>query len=212
MFSVDAACEADAVAIEQLLDLAFGLGRKTKTSYRLREGSTAIAGLSLVARDAQHGVVGTISFWPLKIGAAGVDALLLGPLAVHPDKQGEGVGLRLMREGLAAAKARGHRLVILVGDQPYYGKLGFKQVADGQLIMPGPVDAKRLLALELEAGAVAEAQGLVLPAHRFSAALAVPQAAQQDEQGGQAQQSREQRDFGNGAHPIGAVLLQPEPA
>ena len=212
MFSLDAATEADAVAAEHLLDLAFGLGRKTKTSYRLREGNMPVAGLSLVARDATLGVVGTISFWPLKIGTVGTDALLLGPLAVHPDKQGEGIGLALMRAGLAAAKARGHRLVTLVGDEPYYARVGFKQVPEGQLIMPGPVDPKRLLALELVVGALADAHGLVLPSHRFSAALTEPQTAQDDQQGGQAQRSREQRNLGNGAQPIGAVFLQPEPA
>ena len=104
-------------AIEHLLDLAFGSGRHSKTSYRLREGNAAIAGLSLVTRDPGVGVSGTISFWPLAIGARQSPALLLGPLAVHPDRQGLGIGLALMREGLARAQALGHGLVLLVGDE-----------------------------------------------------------------------------------------------
>ena len=107
---------------------AFGIGRRTKTSYRLREGNRAVAGLSLVIREAGLGIVGTVSFWPLRIGAAGTPALLLGPLAVHPERQNLGIGLALMREGLARARAMGHRLVILVGDEPYYARAGFRRL------------------------------------------------------------------------------------
>ena len=127
--SVEETTHADADAVETLLDLSFGLSRRTKTSYRLREGNTAIPGLSLVMRDAELGLSGTISFWPLKIGEAGSDALLLGPLAVHPERQNLGIGLALMREGLARAKRRGHRLILLVGDAPYYARVGFPEAA-----------------------------------------------------------------------------------
>jgi predicted N-acetyltransferase YhbS len=108
---VEATTPNDASAIETLLDLSFGLARQTKTSYRLREGNRPIPGLSLVVRDDEVGLSGTISFWPLKIGENGSDALLLGPLAVHPGRQNLGIGLALMREGLTHAARLGHRLV-----------------------------------------------------------------------------------------------------
>ena len=158
----------DAPAIEALLDLSFGLGRKSKTSYRLRERSQPADGLSLVVRDGELGLSGALSFWPLKIGAGGARALLLGPLAVHPQRQNLGVGLALMKAGIAKAAARGHRLMILVGDAPYYARVGFNQVPEGRLLLPGPVDPLRLLALELEPGALSGARGLVLSPARFN--------------------------------------------
>lgn len=166
-FSVEETTHADADAVESLLDLSFGLSRRTKSSYRLREGNTAIPGLSLVVRDAELGLSGTISFWPLKIGEAGTDALLLGPLAVHPSRQNLGIGLALMREGIARAKRWGHKLMFLVGDAPYYARVGFQKVPENKLLMPGPIDSDRLLYLELEPGALDPAHGLVLPPYRF---------------------------------------------
>jgi predicted N-acetyltransferase YhbS len=159
---------ADHDAIEHLLDLSFGMQRRTKTSYRLREGSSAVFGLSRVVRDAELGIVGAISYWPLVIGAKGTKALLLGPLAVHPQRQNLGIGLLLMQQTLALARQHGHRLVLLVGDLPYYARVGFAQVPAGQLLLPGPVDARRLLFLELATGALDGAQGLVVAAHRHA--------------------------------------------
>jgi predicted N-acetyltransferase YhbS len=190
-FVLDAAAHADTKPIEALLDLAFGLDRQTKTSYRLREGNQAVPGLSFVARAPDLGIVGTISFWPVKIGKCGSDALLLGPLAVHPERQNVGIGRALMRKGIGKATALGHRLVILVGDEPYYARVGFARVPQGRIIMPGPVDANRLLYLELAPGALAKAMGLVLPPYRYdelSAAFAVPHGTQAREQEAQAYQ------------------------
>jgi predicted N-acetyltransferase YhbS len=136
-------------------------------------------------RDREVGISGAISFWPLKIGGRGADALLLGPLAVHPARQNLGIGLALMREGLARATAMGHGLVILVGDLPYYARAGFAQLPENHLLLPGPADPRRFLYLELVPGALAQAQGLVLPPHRFaeiSAALAVPHGADRQQQ------------------------------
>ena len=158
---------ADIAEIENLLDLTFGLSRRTKTSYRLREGSVPVAGLSLVIKEAGIGVVGAISFWPLRIGAAGTRALLLGPLAVHPERQKMGIGRALMHEGIARASAGGQQLITLIGDPPYYGRVGFRQVPEGQLEVPGPVDPKRLLYLELQVGALALAHGLMLAEWRW---------------------------------------------
>jgi len=167
-------------AVEHLLDLAFGSGRHSKTSYRLREGNHPVPGLSLVTRDAGVGLSGTISFWPLAIGADQSPALLLGPLAIHPDRQGLGLGLALMREGLARAREQGHGLVLLVGDEPYYAKVGFARLPEGQIGLPGPVDPRRFLYLELTPGALKGAAGLArVPG---SAAFAVPHAAQGEQQ------------------------------
>jgi predicted N-acetyltransferase YhbS len=167
-FLVEPQAAGDAPAVETLLDLAFGLSRRAKTSYRLRELSEAAHGLSFVVRDGEFGLSGALSFWPLKVGAAGADGLLLGPLAVHPQRQTLGIGLALMTAGIAAARAQGHRLMILVGDAPYYARVGFAQVPEGRLIMPGPVDPKRLLMLELAPGAFTGVEGLVLSPARFS--------------------------------------------
>lgn len=167
-FATSPTLPSDHDAIEHLLDLSFGPDRRSKTSYRLREGSTVVTGLSQVVRDEAIGVVGAISYWPLAIGAKGSRALLLGPLAVHPDRQNLGIGLLLMRETLAAAKVLGYKLVLLVGDAPYYARAGFSEVPEGQLLMPGPVDPKRLLFVELVPGTLAEAQGLMMASHQFA--------------------------------------------
>ena len=181
---------SDHDAIEHLLDLSFGIDRRTKASYRLREGSHPEPGLAMVVRDAQVGLAGTIGFWPLCIGHDGSEALLLGPLAVHPERQKLGIGLALMREGLSRARVLGHRLVLLVGDAPYYAKVGFAKLPHGQIIMPGAVNPERFLYLELQPGALAGVSGLVLPPHRFhaqpSAAFAVPHGAEAEQQGAQA--------------------------
>ena len=168
---VEPQAHADSAAVEALLDLSFGLGRRTKTSYRLREMSDAVEGLSFVVRDTALGLAGAISFWPLKIGPTGSDALLLGPLAVHPQRQNLGIGLALMAKGLAVARAQGHRLIMLVGDAPYYARVGFAPIPTGQLLMPGPADPARLLALELVPGALAQAHGLVHAPWRFAALM-----------------------------------------
>lgn len=173
-FAIEPVAPGDAAPIEAMLDASFGPGRRTKTSYRLREREAPVPGLSFVARG-QGKLLGAISFWHLRIGPEGARALLLGPLAVDPAHQGLGIGLALMQQGIAAAKAQGHELILLVGDAPYYAKVGFSPVPEGQLLMPGPVDARRLLALELVPGSLAKARGLILPPHRFSGPRAATQ-------------------------------------
>ena len=88
-------------------------------------------------------------------------ALLLGPLAVDPDFVGQGFGRRLISETMEDAQRGGIRLVVLVGDEPYYGRFGFKPVSPGQILLPGPVNPERLLAAELESGALAHYRGAV---------------------------------------------------
>ena len=149
----------DAPAVEALLDRAFGPGRHVLTTYRLREGVGHIAELALVG-EKDGGLVGTIRFWPVVIGTS-AGALLLGPLAIDPARRNQGCGLGLMRRGLERAAGAGHRLVILVGDPPYYARAGFAPVPPGRITLPGPVDPRRLLYVELVAGALAAASGTV---------------------------------------------------
>ena len=149
----------DAVAREALLDDALGPERFMKTSARLRAGLAPAEGLALVAarRDA---LIGTVRLWP--ISAGGVDALLLGPLAVARSHRGLGVGARLMRAAIDRAAARGHRAILLVGDAPYYARFGFAAGLTARLALPGPVEPARFLGLELAPGALSRAEGLVV--------------------------------------------------
>lgn len=152
----------EAAEIEALLDRAFGSDRHAKTAYRLREGVASLSELCFTGRE--DGVLkATIRHWPVLIGAT-TPALLLGPLAIEPDERGKGHGVALMRHSLAAAKALGHRLVILVGDPEYYQRFGFGRAVARHLRLPGPVKAKRLLGLELAPGA---ARGLAGPVGRW---------------------------------------------
>lgn len=148
----------DVAAREALLDRAFGPGRHLKTCERLREGRLPAEGLSFVAREGET-LVGTLRFW--HVSAGGVPALMLGPLAVDPNAQGGGHGKALMAHGLEAARALGHKAVILVGDAPYYARWGFGAQHTRRLVMPGPVENDRFLALELEEGALAQVSGRV---------------------------------------------------
>lgn len=172
---LDLSNAAIAARSETLLDRAFGIGRRTKTSYRFREREMPVPGLSfglwMASSDAgsEDVLIAVISFWRLKIGQAGDDAIMLGPLAVEPLLQGKGLGRTLMAHALAEAARLGHRLVILVGDAPYYGPFGFVRVPDGRLILPGPVDPDRLLYLELVPGTFEGMSGLVLPPSRHAA-------------------------------------------
>ena len=164
-YTLSATQASDEAEIENLLDQVFGLSRRAKTSYRLREGNRPVEGLNFVVRGEGLGIVGSISYWPLAVGPARTKAILLGPIAVHPQRQNRGIGLFLMRETLALATAQGHSLVLLVGDAPYYARVGFMRVPEGQMILPGPWDPKRFMFLELKAGALSAAYGLVLAAN-----------------------------------------------
>lgn len=156
---------------EALLDRAFGIGRRTKTSYRLREGELPVEGLSFgqYHSDGSDNPVlrAVISFWHLRIGKAGRKAIMLGPIAVEPHLQGTGLGAALIRYSMRQAALFNHELVILVGDEPYYCQFGFSQVPEGRLILPGPVDPARLLYCELTPGVFDGASGLVLSPSRY---------------------------------------------
>jgi predicted N-acetyltransferase YhbS len=150
----------DAAAIERLNERTFGPGRYAKSAYRLREQVTHRLDVSFTARIGTL-LVGSVRLSPVRIGEA--KALLLGPLTVEPAFRERGVGQALIERALAEARDKGERLVILVGDEPYYGKCGFKRVPPGRAVMPGPVDPARLLVAELRDGAFDGVSGPVRP-------------------------------------------------
>jgi predicted N-acetyltransferase YhbS len=150
----------DALAIERLHERTFGPGRYARTAYRIREGASHRLDLSFIARIGTL-LVGSVRLTPVRIGEN--PALLLGPLTVEPPFRERGIGLQLIERALAEAKSKGHRLVVLVGDEPYYGKVGFKRIPKGQAVMPGPVDPERLLIAELDEGAFAGVSGPIRP-------------------------------------------------
>lgn len=151
---------ADRAAIEALHDHAFGPGRFARTAARLREGVPADPDLSLVAMAGER-LAGSVVITPIRIGET--PALLLGPLAVDPDFEKRGIGRALVKTTMAEARARGHRLMLLVGDGPYYGPLGFHHVGPQVVRLPGPVDPRRVLLAELVEGAAAGVSGMVGP-------------------------------------------------
>ena len=150
----------DAPAIERLHERTFGPGRYAKTAYRLREEVTHSPDLSFTARIGTL-LVGSVRLSPVRIGDT--KALLLGPLTVEPVFRERGVGQALIERALKEAGEKGHRLVILVGDEPYYGKSGFKPIPPGRATMPGPVDPTRLLVAELSPGAFEGVSGAIRP-------------------------------------------------
>ena len=161
MFRVLPETPDDSFEVEMLLDLAFAPGRTALSSYQLREGVAEIAELSIIVRDEYDSVVGAIRYWPVRIGEAGDPALLLGPIAIHPTRQGEGLGALLMMESLERARAMGWRRVVLIGDEPYYRRFGFTREMAGALDFPKPVNLNRLLAKELVEGAMQAVSGMV---------------------------------------------------
>ena len=151
----------DGAEVEFLFDLAFAPGRTALSSYRLRDGVPPVAELSLIARDDYDVLAGAIRYWPVRVGAAGTPALLLEPVAVHPTRQGEGLGALLIAESLERALELGWTRVILVGDEPYYRRFGFSRQAALSLDYPPPTNPDRLLARALEEGALDGVEGMV---------------------------------------------------
>ena len=129
--------------VEALYDLCFAPGREALSSYRLRDGVPPVAELCMQARDPDNILAGAIRYWPVRVGRD--RAPLLGPVAVHPTRQGEGLGGLLMQESLARAWDLGWPRVLLVGDAPYYGRFGFARL-DG-VVMPPPTNPERVLGI-----------------------------------------------------------------
>ena len=182
-FAIRAERASDVAAREALLDACFGDNRHTRTCQRLRDGRAPAEGLAFSA-VRQGRIVGTVRLW--HVSAGGIPALMLGPLAVEDSSRKLGVGAALMDHALAAAKARGHRAVILLGDAPYYARFGFSAAKTGELSLSGPFERDRLLGLELREGALDGAWGMIAPtgaplpktkASRARRALLVPRVA-----------------------------------
>jgi predicted N-acetyltransferase YhbS len=150
----------DDLAIERLHERTFGPGRYARSAFRIREGRGHSLDLSFTARIGTL-LVGSVRLTPICI--ADTPALLLGPLTVEPPFRARGVGGKLVERALQEAQTKGHRLVVLVGDEPYYGKWGFKKIPKGQVTMPGPVDPTRLLVAEFVAGAAGNIAGAIRP-------------------------------------------------
>ncbi len=157
MIEVDQETADDWWEVEALYDLCFAPGREALSSYRLRDGIPPVAELCLVARDTDGSLAGAIRNWPVRVGGKWV--LLLGPVAVHPTHQGEGLGALLIYRAIEIARTDKWSRIMLVGDAPYYGRFGFTKL-DG-VIMPPPTNPDRVLGLELRDGAWAGVKGLV---------------------------------------------------
>ncbi len=151
---------ADAAAIERLHERAFGPGRFARTAFRLREGMAPDGTLSFAAHVGTF-LVGSVRV--TSVLAGGLPALMLGPLTVDPAFEGRGIGAALMQASIEAARAAGHALIMLIGDAPYYARFGFRPIPPGQLVLPGPADPSRFLALELNEGVLAQRSGAVMP-------------------------------------------------
>ena len=160
MYHLTPECAEDSWEVEALYDLCFAPGREALSSYRLREGRPPVTGLSQVARDDLGILAGAIRYWAVRIG--GAQALLLGPVAVHPTRQGEGLGGLLINESLEQAIAAGWTRVMLVGDAPYYQRFGFSQL--DHVEMPPPTNPARVLGRALQQGAWRGVEGRVTQA------------------------------------------------
>lgn len=148
MYDLTAESADDLWEVEALYDTCFAPGRTALSSYRLRQDVSPVAGLSMVARDDLGILAGAIRFWPVLVG--GHEALLLGPVAVHPTRQGEGLGAVLIETSLELAGPQGWDRVMLVGDAPYYGRYGFTRL--NGVIMPPPTNPERVLGRALTPG------------------------------------------------------------
>lgn len=149
---------ADAAGVEVLNEGSFGPGRFAKSAYRLREGVAPVPSLSFVAVEGEA-LLGSVRFWPISVG--GHEELLLGPLAVRGDQRGRGIGIGLMQAGIEAARQGPWRGILLVGDEPYYAKVGFSRLPPGRVRFPGPVDERRILGLSLKGGEMLTVSGQV---------------------------------------------------
>jgi len=148
LYQLEEETDADWWEVEALYDLCFAPGRTALSSYRLRDGVARVAPLCLTLRDEGGILAAVIRYWPAQV--AGKPVLLLGPVATHPTRQGEGLGSLLIHESLAEARRLGWTRVLLVGDAPYYRKFGFRKIEG--VTMPPPTNPDRVLALELAPG------------------------------------------------------------
>jgi predicted N-acetyltransferase YhbS len=158
-YAIRAERGSDIAARESLLDVCFGAARHARTCQRLRDGRVPAEGLAFSAVH-QGRLVGTIRLW--HVDAGGRAALMLGPLAVDPAARELGIGAELMKHAIAAATTLGHGAIVLLGDEPYYSRFGFSSANMEALSLPGPFERNRLLGLELRAGALDGAAGMIV--------------------------------------------------
>jgi len=154
---------SDLPSVSALHDEVFGPGRFSRTAYRVREqrgGGALLVSQFCHAATLGDRLIASVTLTPIHVGAAR-DCLLLGPLAVDPEFAGQGYGRGLVGEAVDAARKAGMKAIILVGDEPYYARFGFKRIPPGQITFPGPVDQGRILGLDLQDGALADVKGLV---------------------------------------------------
>jgi predicted N-acetyltransferase YhbS len=140
-------CPQDSRAAEALIDRAFGPGRHVKVSERVREFATYLPQLSLCAY-LEDRLVGVVRQWRVRVGETPV--AFLGPLAVETELRGAGYGITLLEQACEAARRAGYAAVVLVGDEPYYARVGFSASAGAKILLPGPVDRRRVLAKMLD--------------------------------------------------------------
>ncbi len=148
----------DLPLVDALVERAFGPGRFVKTAERLREGNTPRYDLSLIAWAGGE-AVGCVRMWPIHVGQT--PAVLLGPFAVEDAWRSRGLGAQLIEAACLEAERAGVGVVLLVGDAPYFGRLGFEAVPPGAAVLPGPVDGRRVLWRALRAGALDGVEGPV---------------------------------------------------
>ncbi len=160
-FVIAAESDQDVAERDALLDRAMGQNWRRKSSEKLRRGRRPSEGLAFVARDASGAVVATVRLWDVTCGERGAPALLLGPLAVEPSLRSAGLGSALMRHAIAEAGRLGHGAILLVGDAVYYERFGFSAAKTDTLAMPGPFEKSRFQALELVAGHLDGARGVL---------------------------------------------------
>lgn len=149
----------DLHAIARLHRTVFGPGRFVRSAYRVREGKGRLSRFCRLAERDGH-LIAALRMTEIMIGGT-PGAALLGPIAVDPKYAGQGFGRRLIAEALNDMREANVSLVVLVGDEPYYGRLGFKPVPPGQIVFPGPVNPARVLGCELQDGALARYRGMI---------------------------------------------------
>ena len=154
----------DGDAIEAMNEAAFGPDRRQKTVYRLRESVAPIKDLCFAAIDSKGRMVASFRNWPIVIRGPTTGrwpAVMLGPLAIAPELRGLGYGKALMWHSMAQSRMQGHSRIILVGDPEYYNQFGFRRDLALHLQLPGWVEERRFLALELVAGAMIGVHGMI---------------------------------------------------
>ena len=139
----------DYIEVERLLDLVFTPRRKLLSSYQLRDSANKVFKLSYVIKDTSNSVVGSIRFWNVKIDGHSSEGLLLGPLAIHPIYQSEGLGEKLVLNSIEQATEDNWNWVILVGDIEYYSKFGFSKKLTRGIYLGDGLDNERLLGLDI---------------------------------------------------------------